>query len=253
MAKKTLVTATLLLLSVAGSAAETFTVQTSDGVTVHGEIYTGADTPKSAPLILLFHQGGGDSRGEYAPLVPELLAQGYNLIAIDQRVGGDRFEGLNRTAAGIGDTDYTYCDALPDLEAALSYARESGFDGSTVAWGSSYSAALVFRLAVDNPDDISAVLAFSPASGDAMKDCTPERYMRIVEQPVLALRPASEMRIAYVPEQMTLLEERGHETFVADPGTHGSSMLNETRVGAPVDATWKVVMEFLGRSLSGDH
>ena len=33
----------------------------------------------------------------------------------------------------------------------------------------------------------------------------------------------------------------------ADPGAHGSSMLVAERVGAPVGATWYVVLEFLNR------
>ncbi len=30
---------------------------TADGITVYGEVYKAPDMPKSAPLILLFHQG----------------------------------------------------------------------------------------------------------------------------------------------------------------------------------------------------
>ena len=228
---------------------ESVSMQTADGVTVYGEIYTASGVPTSAPLILLFHQGGGDSRGEYAPLVPRLLAEGYNLVAIDQRRGGERFDGVNRTLAGVGDAEYSYCDVMPDLEAALDFARERGFDGPTAAWGSSYSAALVFRLATTRADEIDAVIAFSPASGEPMAGCMPEDVSADITQPVLALRPVREMEVPYVPGQMALFEEQGHRTYVADPGVHGSSMLNETRVGASVDATWDVVLGFLEESL----
>jgi alpha-beta hydrolase superfamily lysophospholipase len=246
-------TVLLAALLAAGQTAladtESVTMQTTDGITVHGEIYTAPGVAKSAPLILLFHQGGGDSRGEYAPLVPRLLAEGYNLVAIDQRRGGDRFDGDNRTLAGVGEAEYSYCDVMPDLEAALDYARERGFDGPTAAWGSSYSAALVFRLASARDDEIDAIVAFSPASGEPMAGCMPEDVSADVRQPVLALRPAREMQVPYVPGQMSLFEEQGHRTYVADPGVHGSSMLNEARVGASVDATWAVVLGFLRENL----
>jgi pimeloyl-ACP methyl ester carboxylesterase len=233
----------------AGAETQTFTTTTTDGITVHGELYTSPGVSRDAPLILLFHQGASNGRAEYEPLAPRLLEQGYNLISIDQRRGGERFGGLNRTLAGVGDTEYSYCDVMPDLEAALAYARESGFDGPTVAWGSSYSAALIFKLALDHPDEIDAVIAFSSASGEPMEGCMPEMYSGEVTQPVLALRPTREMQVPYVPGQMELFSEQGHQTYVADPAVHGSSMLNETRVGSPVEETWAVVLGFLEASL----
>lgn len=244
----------ILLIAFAISAAGhakglEITFATDDGITVYGEIYRAADTPMSAPVILLFHQGGGDTRGEYSPLVSRLMDQGYNLLAIDQRRGGDRFGGVNRTLAGVGDTEYTYCDVYPDLEAALAFAAQYGFTGKTAVWGSSYSAALVFRLGVEHPEQIDAVLAFSAASGEPMNGCEPEPYSERITVPVLALRPVREMEVPYVPGQMKLFEEHGHQTYIADPGVHGSSMLNETRVGSSTEATWTVVLGFLKANL----
>ena len=244
----------LLCIATTLNAATTeISFTTLDGVTVFGDVYRPDDTSKSAPLILLFHQGGGDSRGEYGPLAPRLLAAGYNLIAIDQRRGGERFDGVNRTLQGVGDAEYSYCDVMPDLEGALAFARSEGFTGPTAAWGSSYSAALIFKLAVDHPDEIDAVIAFSAASGEPMTGCMPEQYSAAVPQPVLALRPAREMEVPYVPGQMALFDEQGHQTYVADPGVHGSSMLNADRVGAPTDETWRVVLQFLDDSLNPEH
>lgn len=237
------------LLSAAADR-QSFTTITSDGVTVHGDVYTTAGVSRDAPLILLFHQGASNARAEYAPLAPRLLAEGYNLVAIDQRRGGERFGGVNRTLAGVGNADFSYCDVMPDLLAALAYARSEGFTGPTAAWGSSYSAALIFKLALDHPDEIDAILAFSSASGEPMEGCMPEMYSGAVEQPVLALRPTREMEVPYVPGQMDLYREQGHQTYVADPAVHGSSMLNEERVGSPVEETWAVVLDFLAESLA---
>jgi hypothetical protein len=40
----------------------------------------------------------------------------------------------------------------------------------------------------------------------------------------------------------------GHQTYVSDPGVHGSSMLNPARVDGEVEPTWQIVLTFL-RSL----
>ena len=241
----------LLPASLANANGVEVSFKTSDNITIYGDLYQVADTPKSAPMILLFHQGAGDARGEYMPLVSRLVGQGYHLLAIDQRTGGNRFGHENRTVAGIQDTEYSFCDAYPDLEAALKYALDSGFSGKIAAWGSSYSAALVFRLASEHPDEIDTVLAFSPASGQALAGCRPEPYSDKVTQPLLALRPISEMEPPQAGEQMKLFEEHGHQTYVADPGVHGSSMLNSARVGGSTEETWQLVLEFLTKSFAG--
>ena len=78
----------------------------------------------------------------------------------------------------------------------------------------------------------------------------PEPYSEQITQPVLALRPLREMDVPYVPGQMKLFQEHGHQTYVADPGVHGSSMLNETRVEASTEDTWTVVLDFLAGALN---
>ena len=200
-------------------------------------------------MVLLFHQGGGDARGEYGQIAPRLNQAGYHAVAIDQRRGGDRFGQANRTVEGLSDAEFGYCDAYPDLEATLAKVRELGFDGPLVAWGSSYSAALVFQLAADYPDDIAAVLAFSPAGGGPLADCPPKLYSADLELPVLALRPIAEMEAPSVAPQMERFRAEGHATYVADPGVHGSSMLVAERVGADTEETWAVVMAFIKAAL----
>ncbi len=224
--------------------------EASDGVSVFADIYLAENQDNDAPLILLFHQGGGDARGEYGPLVGRLNDAGYHALAVDQRSGGDRFGQKNRTASAFGDQEISYCDAYPDLEAALRYADEYGFNGPRVAWGSSYSAALVIKLAAEHADDIDVVLAFSPASGDAMAGCRPDQYSANVSQPLLALRPIGEMEVPSVPPQLQAFRDQGHQTYVADPGVHGSSMLNAERVGADTGETWDVVLGFIERGLA---
>lgn len=215
-----------------------------DGISVFGDIYA-SPGGKSDPTILLFHQAGGDARGEYAEIAQRLLESGYNVLAIDQRSGGSRFGGIDRTIQALDGETYDYCDVYPDLEAALRFARAEGFDGRMAVWGSSYSAALVFQLGANEGEEIDAILAFSPASGAPLANCDLQQFLGDLSTPTLALRPQREFEIDSVKEQMHRFENSGVRTYVADPGVHGSSMLVTDRVQGTTEGTWAVVLEFL--------
>lgn len=219
-----------------------------DGTLLFSDLFL-SDSGKHAPVIMLFHQGGGDARGEYRNIMPRLAKLGYNLIAVDLRKGGNRFGSDNRTVTALGNRQTSYCEAYSDLKATLGYLRDEGFIGKRIAWGSSFSAALVTRLAAEYPDVLSGALAFSPASGGPMKGCRPGEYLSAVKIPLLALRPASEMQRESVKAQLALFEKSGHRTFVARNGVHGSSMLDESRVEGGVEENWKEVIAFLRETL----
>ncbi|WP_420399780.1 hypothetical protein [Flagellimonas sp.] len=219
---------------------------TPDSIQIFGDLY---ELDKQGKTILLFHQGGSNARGEYAPIIPKLIEKGYNILAIDQRVGGQFYGSYNRTLAniptnGFGD-GYGYCDAYNNLESALDFVITSGFTGDKIVWGSSYSASLGIQLANSRQQDISAVLAFSPASGNSVKDCLPNEYFETIKIPLLLLRPPHEMERETSKLQSELANTHGHQTFVPQHGVHGSSMLVASRVGSNVDETWKVVLSFL--------
>lgn len=224
---------------------EEITLTTKDGIQVFGDFYfTEADNP----TILLFHQGGSNSRAEYAPIIPKFLEKGYNLLAIDQRQGGQTFGGYNRTVAKL-ETSYTYCEAYQDLEGALSFIQSKKVTGPIVVWGSSYSGSLAIQLANKNQNSVSAVLAFSPASGGPMQDCKPDPYLKDLNTPLLVLRPASELQIESAKAQFELVEELNHQTYVAENGTHGSSMLVAERVEGSVEENWTAVFSFIEKAI----
>lgn len=236
-----------------GSAAcKEISFKAADGVEIFGDLCPASES-KAGPLILLFHQAGGDARGEYGGIIPRLVKAGYHVLAIDQRRGGTRFGGTNRTMQGTGGKEYSYCEAYPDLQAALTWITGEGYTGKRAAWGSSYSAALVIRLGVERRDELNAVLAFSPASGDPMGDCNPDPFARKIKIPAFALRPAGEMERERARKQLALYKELGFNTYVADPGTHGSSMLVPERAGGDTESTWMVVLGFLNRTLGSGN
>ena len=218
---------------------------TADGVTIYGEPYFG-NVDASAPLILLFHQGGSNGRAEYAPLVAWLNEAGYRAIAWDQRAGGDTYGSSNRTVAMMDTTKAAgYCDAYADLEAALDYVIEQALAEEAIVWGSSYSGALVVQLAAKHPDRVAGVLAFSPASGGPLVDCRARDWLEQVDAPVAVLRPASEMERTSSVEQRALLEAHGVSFHVVEHGVHGSSMLVDTRTEQDMQAARAWVLDWL--------
>ena len=228
------------------SNAREISFYTPDSIQIFGDLY---ELDKKQHTILLFHQGGSNARGEYAPIIPKLIDEGFNVLAIDQRVGGQYYGSYNRTLANIptnryGD-GYGYCDAYNNLESALDYIIDSGFSGNTIIWGSSYSASLVIQLASNRQSDLDGVLAFSPASGGSMKDCLPDAYFETLKLPLLLVKPPHEMESENSKVQFELANKYNHQTYVPKNGVHGSSMLVAERVGSNVDETWQVVISFL--------
>lgn len=247
-----LAAATVLAAPGMSSAAETqptreVVFSAADGVRLYGDLYLPSGS-RSAPMILLFHQAGANARAEYGPLVGRLIERGYSLFAIDQRVGGSRLGGENRTVADLPEgREYSYCEAMPDLEAALDYVTSQGYDGPKAVWGSSYSGALVLRLAASRGSKLKAVLAFSPASGGPLADCRGEDVAAEVKIPALIMRPESEMDREISRKQRDIFIEHGFDFYVAANGVHGSSMLNPGQLEGSADGTWRVVMSFLDK------
>jgi len=136
--------------------AETVSFQASDGVTVTADVSRGA----SNTVIVLFHMAGA-SRGEYQRIAPALNSLGYTTLAVDQR-SGRAFGGVkNETAARVGGKS-SFLAAVPDLKAAVAYARRSLGATRVGVVGSSYSASLVLVLAGQDRGFADAVMSFSP-------------------------------------------------------------------------------------------
>jgi len=241
----------LAVITVTGSlaVAEEVEIVTADKSKIFADLHI-TEAGKTAPTILLFHQASANGRAEYATHIPRLLEAGYNVIVADQRSGGERFGGTNRTVDARGGQSTGYCEAYPDLEAVLQYAVDHGFSGPRFAWGSSYSAALVIMLGVDHADELAGVLAFSPAAGEPMGDCQPNDLFVKLKIPALILRPGREAEVESVQKQMKIVRDAGLQMYVAANGVHGSSMLDAERVQGDVAAHWAVVLDFLAQTVA---
>jgi alpha-beta hydrolase superfamily lysophospholipase len=151
----------LLGIPVMSQAQETITFKAEDGIEITAELYM--THPTTAPFIVLFHQANW-SRGEYQEIAPKLNALGYNCMAIDQRSGGAVNGIRNKTKINAEKAmkGTQYIDALADMNAAIIHARTNFAEDKLIIWGSSYSSALVLKIAGDQPDAIDGALAFSP-------------------------------------------------------------------------------------------
>jgi alpha/beta superfamily hydrolase len=84
--------------------------------------------------------------------------------------------------------DYTYCDAYPDLEAALDYLIANEYNGKRILWGSSFGTALSIQLTSKRQKDVDALLAFSPSTGNTIQACHPNQYLKDINIPLLSLK-----------------------------------------------------------------
>jgi len=221
----------------------------AEGGMLFADTYPGS-RGSSAPIVLLFHQGGGDARGEYGPIIPRLVERGFNVVAFDLPGGGSRFGIENRTVASRPRSEPAYCEEYGDVEAALAWVASSSFSGPRVLWGSSYSASLAIRLAAERPERVAAVLAFSPAGSGPMEGCRPDPHLTRIAAPLLVLRPTGELGLPAVQAQSDLVRQAGHEVYEAVGGTHGSSMLVAERAAGDVDVTWTRVLGFIDVALA---
>ncbi|MGN6376473.1 MAG: alpha/beta hydrolase [Sphingomonas sp.] len=227
----------------ARSSATHVTLTAADGVKVYGDYY---EVPHPKALILLFHQARS-SAAEYATIAPRLNAMGYSALAIDQRSGGDMF-GPNRTVRALG-TSQDYMAAEQDLRAALDWAVAKR--QPVMVWGSSYSAALIFLLAADNPGKIKALLAFSP--GEYLPDKhAVENAAASLDLPVfIAAQPdTGETKAA-----RQIYDALGHRPppstlYLPQHGVHGSSTLIAGRDPQGAAQNWQAVQRFL-QAVSG--
>jgi len=153
----------MLIMTVSlASGSNIVSFSSADGVLITADTYI-AHSSEKTPLIVLFHQAGS-SRGEYSEIAPRLNKLGFNCIAVDLRSGDYSRGKENETAkrAGNAGLGTSYIDALPDIIAALEYAKSRYSKGKVIAWGSSYSASLVLEVAGDHPELVDGVIAFSP-------------------------------------------------------------------------------------------
>lgn len=222
------------------AAATGVEVRSSDGQRVFGD-HLGATTARRRGTILLFHMAGSN-RGEYATIAPELARRGFDTLAIDQRSGGAGWGRRNETAAALP-RDPGFRAALPDLEAALAWARQRDPAGPVLIWGSSYSAALVFLLAAASGVAVSALLAFSP--GEYLSGVSVRAAASRVACPVFVTSDADPGEASAAAALLAAVPGTAKRQFRPRDGAHGSSILRDDRNPRGAASAWGAVVGFL--------
>ena len=219
----------------------TVTFPTTDNLTVTADLYWTGDA--NAAFILLFHQADY-SRGEYLEIAPKLNALGYNCLAIDQRSGGGVNDIINETykAAKAAGLPTSYTDAYADLQSALSYVESNYAPKKLIVWGSSYSSSLALILASEHPNEIAAVLAFSPGEYFKLDGKKVADYAANITQPAFITSAKSEEKSwRGIADQ---IKSAGSVFFVPEGnGRHGSSALFEKTANSA--EYWTAVEQFL--------
>lgn len=236
----------IICISTIGLFAQTETIKfpSEDGIEITADLYKIND---SASWIILYHQAGY-SRGAYLSIAPKLNELGFNCIATDQRSGKEVNEVINQThlEAEKQGKETKYINAIPDLKATINYAKNTLKASEIIIWGSSYSAALSFYLGSQYPNDIKAILAFSPGEYFEIGDKTIGSFAAQVKCPVFICSAKSEeqyWRMIYdaIP---------GDKYFYLpqEEGFHGSKALWPDKEGH--ELAWKEVEEFLALNKS---
>ena len=219
----------------------TVTFPTTNNLTVTADLYWTGDTSK--PFIILFHQADY-SRGEYLEIAPKLNALGYNCLAVDQRSGGGVNDVINETykAAKAAGLKTSYTDAYPDMQAALAFVESTYAPRKLIVWGSSYSSSLALILASEHPDEIAAVLAFSPGEYFMLNGKKVADYAANITQPAFITSAKSEGKSwRGIADQ---IKSAGSVFFVPEGnGRHGSSALFEKTANSA--EYWTAVEQFL--------
>jgi len=220
--------------------AETIRFSSGDGIQVTADLYMTSDT--KAPFIILYHQAGY-SRGEYLEIAPKLNAMGFNCMAVDQRSGKtvNGIENETHNAALAKNLPTEYLDALTDIEAAYLYVKHGIKPEKIILWGSSYSAALMFYMGSEHHNNLSGVLAFSPAGYFKVNGKEIKSFASRVTAPVFVSSAKSEY-----PKWKSIYEAVRSDKFSYLPeneGKHGSKALWSDNPG--YELYWKAVASFL--------
>ena len=213
------------------------TFPSKDELIVTADLYMIKDT---LPYMILCHQAGY-SRAEYAETAGKFCHLGYNCIAVDARSGNEVNGVKNETAilAAQKNKPTSYIDSENDIIATIEYAyMKSG--KKVVLVGSSYSASLALKIAVENKK-ICAVMAFSPGEYFG-KNLKLKDEIKTLSVPVFVTSSKEEAQD--VTTLMSDVKSKIKNQFIpTSKGKHGSSCLWKDNPG--YNEYWFAIMMFV--------
>lgn len=182
------------------------------------------------------------NRGEYKDIAPQLMAQSFSCLAIDQRSGMNVLGYINETStlAKKKGLSTGYLDARQDIEAAVEYALKKNRNNPIILVGSSYSASLSLLVARDT-DKVKAVAVFSP--GEYLKGIELSKAIKDFSKPIFATSAKKE--IADMKKLFSFVGKKYISYFLpVVEGFHGAKSLWPSSIGN--EQYWKSFLSFLG-------
>lgn len=222
------------------ASISTVTYPSTDELLITADLYRIDDT---SDFMILFHRAGW-SRGEYIDTALKFNALGYNVLAVDQRSGGQINGIKNETYLRALAKGYstTYVAAGRDVEASIEYVRDELKCNSISILGSSYSATLVLVIAQDYEAVIEAIICFSPGEHFLWKG---EKIRQVVDELTLPVFVTSKK--TEIAKLETLFGYIGSEIKIQHKpeksGRHGSEALWESFDEST--AHWDAITKFL--------
>ncbi len=207
---------------------EGFTVPTVDGVTIHGDWYTGRlDGPAAGSAVVLLHMNRAD-RHTWTPVRDELYAAGIATVAIDLRGHGDSVDAEGVLAGRVAESDPEhYAAMVHDVAAAVAWLEQRGYPAERIGlMGASVGCSVALRAANEDPR-LAGVVALTPGSRylgvDSLADAA-----RWDDRPLALVSSEEEADVGARPIRDALLARdrwtRTQLVIVPGTGIHGTRM-----------------------------
>jgi pimeloyl-ACP methyl ester carboxylesterase len=220
--------------------------QTGDGFAIHADLLRAADP--SAPVAVLLHMYHSN-RAAWTPLVPDLAAAGFTILAIDQRAHG---RSTTRTGPD-GDSTVTVSEiprtafgevvraGVKDVVAARSFLAAQGLTTDRIALvGASYGCS-VSLLSATTIDGVRAVVLLSP--GTAYFGVNVVDQARRFSGSLLAVAADDDPQAAAAARRLVEVHGGNDNLIVYPSGGHG------TRLFGPRPDLRKRIVEFLTEAM----
>jgi pimeloyl-ACP methyl ester carboxylesterase len=218
---------------------ESVTLTTADNKSLAAIFYRLSDTPESAPGVLLVHQFN-QSKAQWTPYMPALVALGFRVLAIDLRGHGDSDPQDGSFVGILSDPD----QAPQDIVAALAWLTTQGkADPSRIAMiGTSIGANLV---CVANGLGFGVKIGVSISSRDtAIKTLAADKPLTLSGMFFLATE--NDGAGAQAGTAQALFEQSGEPRkldIVPNSAAHGTALLND------FPEKWDDILTFVGEEL----
>ena len=197
-----------------------------DGLTLVGDFRSTGTQPQ--PTVLLLHMLN-NRRQSWQPLVPELLAAGYTVLAIDMRGHGETGGAMEWNLAE------------QDLQIVLDWLREQPqVDGSQISTiGASIGANMALRSAANDADVVATVIL---SAGTNYRGVTTEDALALYgNRPILIVAAEGDVGAAQSARTLDSLAVGEHDLIIYDGGGHGTGLF------APHPEVIPAIIDFLAQ------